>query len=206
MSGRYEDDHREPVLAEEDDWFATPFQEEARTDEVIWQDDEPEPPSRYDSDGLGQRQVVVVLAVVAVVALIAILILVVRAVGGGDDSTPPVTAPVTTAASTTTTTASTATTPTTSTSATTTTSTTTTGTVTSVPTGQSLKPGQSGSSVTALQQALIQLGYDPGTPDGSYGPSTTAAVTSFQAAKGLTQDGIAGAATLAAINTALAAG
>jgi peptidoglycan hydrolase-like protein with peptidoglycan-binding domain len=31
-------------------------------------------------------------------------------------------------------------------------------------------------------------------------------VTAFQAAKGLTQDGIAGAATLTAINTALSAG
>ena len=73
--------------------------------------------------------------------------------------------------------------------------------MTSVPTDQSLKPGMSGSSVTALQQALTQLGYNPGTADGSYGPSTTQAVTAFQAAKGLTADGVAGPATLAAINT-----
>ncbi len=78
--------------------------------------------------------------------------------------------------------------------------------MTSVPTDQSLKPGMSGSSVTTLQQALTQLGYNPGTPDGSYGPSTTQAVTAFQAAKGLTQDGVAGPTTLAAINTALSAG
>jgi peptidoglycan hydrolase-like protein with peptidoglycan-binding domain len=78
--------------------------------------------------------------------------------------------------------------------------------VTSVPADQSLKPGMSGSSVTALQQALTQLGYNPGTADGSYGPSTTQAVTAFQTAKGLTADGVAGPATLAAINTALSAG
>jgi peptidoglycan hydrolase-like protein with peptidoglycan-binding domain len=64
----------------------------------------------------------------------------------------------------------------------------------------------SGTSVTALQQALTQLGYDAGTADGTYGPATQQAVSSFQAAKGLTQDGVAGPATLAAINTALSAG
>jgi peptidoglycan hydrolase-like protein with peptidoglycan-binding domain len=64
----------------------------------------------------------------------------------------------------------------------------------------------SGSSVLALQQALVQLGYDPGTADGSYGPATTQAVTAFQAANGLTQDGIAGSATLTAVNDQLARG
>ncbi len=81
-----------------------------------------------------------------------------------------------------------------------------TATVEEVPTGQSLKPGMSGSSVLALQQALAQLGYNPGTPDGSYGPSTTGAVTAFQAANSLTQDGIAGSATLTAVNEQLARG
>jgi cytoskeletal protein RodZ len=204
VSSRYEGDPHEPVLAEEDDWFATPFQEPSDTDEIAWQDEEPELPPRRAPDGLAQRQIVVVLAVVAVVALIAILILIVRAVSG-DDTTPPVTAPTVTQQTSPTTTAGTTTTPTTSTKTTPTTTTPATA-VTSVPTDQSLKPGMSGSSVTTLQQALTQLGYDAGTADGSYGPSTTQAVTAFQTDKGLTQDGVAGPATLAAINTALSAG
>jgi lysozyme family protein len=51
----------------------------------------------------------------------------------------------------------------------------------------------SGSSVTALQQAL-------GIPaDGIYGPQTRKAVRRFQRANGLTVDGIAGPQTLAAL-------
>ena len=38
------------------------------------------------------------------------------------------------------------------------------------------------------------------------GATTTAAVAAFQKDKGLTEDGVAGPTTLAAINTALAAG
>ena len=63
-----------------------------------------------------------------------------------------------------------------------------------------------GSSVTALQTALTTLGYSPGSADGSYGASTTAAVSAFQTANNLTADGIAGPATLTAINAALASG
>ena len=40
VSSRYDRDDL-PVLPEEDDWFATPFQEPMETDEVAWQDDEP---------------------------------------------------------------------------------------------------------------------------------------------------------------------
>ena len=80
------------------------------------------------------------------------------------------------------------------------------GGVTSVPTEATLRPGTTGSSITDLQKALNQLGYDVGTADGNYGAATTAAVTAFQKDKGLTQDGVAGPTTLAAINTALAAG
>ena len=78
--------------------------------------------------------------------------------------------------------------------------------MTSVPTEATLRAGTTGSSVTDLQKALNQLGYDAGTADGNYGAATTAAVTAFQKDKGLTQDGVAGPTTLAAINTALAAG
>ena len=207
VSSRYDRDDL-PVLPEEDDWFATPFQEPMVTDEVAWQDDEPEPPPRPAPDGLAQRQIVIVLAVLAIIAVIVILILLVKAVSGSDN-TPATTTPVTTATTTTpanTTPANTTPTNTTPTATTPTNTTPTSGGVTSVPTEATLRAGMSGSSVTDLQKALNQLGYDVGTADGTYGPATTAAVTAFQKDKGLTQDGTAGPATLAAINTALAAG
>lgn len=78
---------------------------------------------------------------------------------------------------------------------------------TSVPTDETLRPGTKGSqSVATLQAALTSLGYAAGTPDGSYGPSTVEAVSAFQTANNLPVDGVAGPATLAAINTALAKG
>ena len=78
---------------------------------------------------------------------------------------------------------------------------------TSVPTDETLRPGTKGSqSVAELQAALTSLGYAAGTPDGSYGPSTVEAVSAFQTANNLPVDGVAGPATLAAINTALAKG
>ena len=78
---------------------------------------------------------------------------------------------------------------------------------TSVPTDETLRPGTKGSqSVATLQAALTSLGYAAGTPDGSYGPSTVEAVSAFQTANNLPADGVAGPATLAAINTALAKG
>jgi murein L,D-transpeptidase YcbB/YkuD len=214
VSSRYDRDDL-PVLPEEDDWFATPFQEPMETDEVAWQDDEPPaPPPRRAPDGLAQRQIVIVLAVLAIIVVIVILVLLVRAIGGsGDATTPPVTTATTPTDTTPASTTPTGTTPTdttpTDTTPTDTTPTATTptgGAVTSVPTEATLRPGTTGSSVTDLQNALNQLGYDVGTADGNYGAATTAGVTAFQKDKGLTQDGVAGPTTLAAINTGLAAG
>jgi len=68
-----------------------------------------------------------------------------------------------------------------------------------------MRPGDEGEQVLELQQALVQLGYEPGEPDGNYGPATVEAVRSFQTAAGLPADGIAGPTTLSAINDALAA-
>ena len=197
---------RRPVLPEEDDWFATPFEDPVETDEVAWQDDVPPPPPRPPRSELAQRQLLVVGAVVAIVVVVAGGFLVARSLGGSDETTatPTATVPTTPADTTPASTTPASTTPANTTPATTTPATTTT--LTSVPTDTTLRPGDSGSSVTSLQQALTQLGYEVGTADGNYGPATTAAVAAFQKAQGLTEDGIAGPTTLAAINTALAAG
>jgi|AGTN01.3.fsa_nt_gi Putative peptidoglycan-binding domain-containing protein len=58
-----------------------------------------------------------------------------------------------------------------------------------------LKAGSSGEAVKALQLRLKKLGYFGGTGTGYYGSVTLAAVKSFQKARGLTADGIAGPAT-----------
>jgi hypothetical protein len=68
---------------------------------------------------------------------------------------------------------------------------------------QALSPGATGSQVKILQRALTSLGYSPGKADGDYGPSTQSAVEQFQAAKGLSPDGVVGPQTLAALQQAL---
>ena len=57
-----------------------------------------------------------------------------------------------------------------------------------------------------IQDLLDYLGYDPGTIDGVNGPNTEDAVRAFQAAEGLTVDGIAGTGTQAKLLEAVAAG
>lgn len=62
-----------------------------------------------------------------------------------------------------------------------------------------LKRGSTGPEVTALQQRLQQLGFDPNGIDGIFGPGTDAAVRAFQQSKGLTVDGKVGPNTQAAL-------
>ena len=62
-----------------------------------------------------------------------------------------------------------------------------------------LRQGSSGPDVTNLQQKLKDLGFDPNGVDGNFGPGTRDAVIAFQQSKGLQADGIAGPATLAAL-------
>src|SRR5947208_14201315 len=64
-----------------------------------------------------------------------------------------------------------------------------------------LKQGSSGPDVTELQQKLKDLGFDPNGVDGNFGPGTRDAVIAFQQSKGLQADGIAGPATLAALQS-----
>ena len=56
----------------------------------------------------------------------------------------------------------------------------------------------------SIQQALNDLGADPKlVVDGRFGPATRRAVTDFQAAAGITADGIPGPVTEAAIKLRL---
>jgi hypothetical protein len=57
----------------------------------------------------------------------------------------------------------------------------------------------------AVQTALSTLGYDAGIPDGIMGPTTRAALCTFQAAAGLQVDGQVGPRTRAALSRALLA-
>lgn len=65
-----------------------------------------------------------------------------------------------------------------------------------------LAEGDSGRRVRRLQRALAGLGYDV-SPDGAFGPGTTAAVRAFQEDAGLQADGVVGPETARALNEAL---
>src|SRR5262252_191215 len=62
-----------------------------------------------------------------------------------------------------------------------------------------LQRDSSGPDVTALQQRLKDLGFDPNGIDGKFGPGTQAAVMAFQKANGLQVDGVVGPNTRAAL-------
>lgn len=56
-----------------------------------------------------------------------------------------------------------------------------------------------GTKVKELQETLIKLGYNPGTPDGIFGRKTEEAVKQFQGEVGLDADGIVGNMTWTAL-------
>ncbi|WP_413827211.1 L,D-transpeptidase family protein [Tateyamaria sp.] len=66
--------------------------------------------------------------------------------------------------------------------------------------GKALKPGQSGASVVALRNRLITMGFLKRTNSQTYDAAMQSAVQQFQAANGLSADGVAGAGTLTEIN------
>ncbi|MBP5404449.1 MAG: spore cortex-lytic enzyme [Clostridia bacterium] len=66
-----------------------------------------------------------------------------------------------------------------------------------------LKQGSQGALVKTAQTKLKNWGYYSGAVDGIYGPKTVAAVKYFQRVNGLTQDGIIGAKTAAAMGLSL---
>ena len=61
--------------------------------------------------------------------------------------------------------------------------------------GSTVRQGDKNEAVRALQTRLIELGYLSGKADGVFGIKTYRALTEFQAANGLTSDGIAGKKT-----------
>ena len=56
-----------------------------------------------------------------------------------------------------------------------------------------------GDDVTALQERLLELGYDAGRADGILGPETEVGLRAFQRDYGLTSDGTCGPATMRAL-------
>lgn len=64
--------------------------------------------------------------------------------------------------------------------------------------GTVLRQGSKGAAVQTMQQQLVALGYAIGV-DGNFGPGTRRAVMDFQGKKGLTNDGVCGPSTWAAL-------
>lgn len=60
-------------------------------------------------------------------------------------------------------------------------------------------------TMKGVQEALVKLGYDPGTVDGFDGPHTQKAVKAFQETAGIGADGIVGPVTREKLAEALRA-
>jgi L,D-transpeptidase YcbB len=65
---------------------------------------------------------------------------------------------------------------------------------------QALEPGETGAAVIALRDRLMALGYLGRSVSASYDVDIQGAVQRFQADRGITPDGVAGEATVAALN------
>ncbi len=172
----------------EDNWFPQPdaslSQDESRErsqDEWLVGDDQPPRSTSFDPWSLADRRVLVPVG-----GILVFLVALLAAFGVFSSSPPPVSVPV-------------ATVPTATTPPVTQATTTTAPPPTAAPPTTTLKPGDTGSQVKALQRELASLGYTVGTIDGSYGPATIKAVTAFQRSRHLTPDGIVGPATLLAL-------
>lgn len=135
---------------------------------------------------VGRRRRILALGGVALVIVVAVVVVVVTSGGGGSPARSPSAAPAESAVTAPTTTP------------------TRRAPRVSLPAAGHLSRGDSGAGVIVLQKALIALGYEAGTPDGTFGPTTEAAVVAFQKAKGLTPDGAVGSKTAQALNQALA--
>lgn len=59
-----------------------------------------------------------------------------------------------------------------------------------LPAYRDIQDGDTGTDVTQLQQSLADLGYNPGSVDGTFSTATLDAVEAWQTAKGLTVDGV----------------
>jgi len=59
-----------------------------------------------------------------------------------------------------------------------------------VPAYRNMQEGDTGTDISQLQRSLEDLGYGPGTTDGTFGASTLAAVEAWQHHEGITVDGI----------------
>lgn len=186
-----------------DDWFDEPEQPtetQSGVNRGVYEDAEEVwvLPEDEDARSPGQREIVIAgraftttqVAIIGL-SLLAIILAILAATGvfSGNKAAvpPPVTTPLKTVTETVPTKTATNTTPTQGPS-------------------QTLQPGNTGTQVKELQQALTTLGYSPGKADGDYGIGTKVAVEKFQLAKGLAADGVVGPATLAAIQKALSSG